>query len=122
MNEYIGLLLFHIFFVGPFLIYVGVQRAGSPELLFQGLIGLSIGIALYHSYKWYINWRAGSSFLWVNVFHVLVIAPLLLYIGVKQKDTPQVAFDTTVMLGFAAFGYNLYKLVLMTNTVSGGVK
>ena len=51
-----------------------------------------------------------------------MIAPLLLYIGVKQKDTPQVAFDTTIMLGFAAFGYNLYKLVLMTSTVSGVVK
>lgn len=104
------------------MIYVGVQRASSPELLFQGLIGLSIAIALYHSYRWYGNWRAGSSFLWVNVFHILVIAPLLLYIGVKQKDTPQVAFDTTIMLGFAAFGYNLYKLVLMTSTVSGVVK
>lgn len=56
----------------------------------------------------------------MNVFHVIVIAPLLFYIGYMKKDAMSGAFDATLMLAFAAFGYNLYKAVLHSNTVTGG--
>ena len=120
-NKHIILSLFHVLLVSPLFIYVGVQRASPdmPEILFNGLIGLSIALFLYHFYRGYSNWRAGSSTLWINLIHIVLIAPLLLWIGYYGKNTSRIAFEMLLMLGFSALGYHLYSLFIMTNTVTG---
>jgi hypothetical protein len=45
--------------------------------------------------------------------HVGLIAPLLLYIGYQQKDTPRQAYEMLLLLAFAAVGYHLFSLVRM---------
>jgi hypothetical protein len=120
LNEHVILNIFHLLFVAPLLIYVGVQRASLPEWAFNCLLGLGIVVLMYQLYKSYIKYSSGALSLWVNLIHVFIIAPLLIYIGAKGKNTPRSAFEMLLLLGFAAFGYHLYYLVLAANTVSGG--
>jgi len=47
------------------------------------------------------------------VIHVLLIAPLLLYIGYHQKETPRQAYEMLLLLAFGALGYHLFSLVRM---------
>jgi len=101
-------------------IYVGVQRASLPEWAFNSLLGLGIVVLMYQLYKSYIKYSTGALSLWVNLMHVFIIAPLLIYIGAKGKNTPRPAFEMLLLTAFAAFGYHLYYLVLSVNTVSGG--
>jgi hypothetical protein len=48
---------------------------------------------------------------WVNALHVILIAPLLLFIGYHKKETPRFAYELLLMLGFAAGGYHLFSVV-----------
>jgi len=111
--------LFHVGIVSPFLIYVGVQRAATPDFIFNGLLGLAGAILLYHLYRAYSKWISGSSSLWVNLIHIVLVVPILLWIGYYKKETSRQAFEMLLLLAFAALGYNLYSLVLEIKTVSG---
>jgi hypothetical protein len=46
---------------------------------------------------------------------------VLFVIGYYGKETTRAFFEATLLLGFAAFGYNVYNLFLQLNTVSGDV-
>ena len=52
-----------------------------------------------------------SEYAWVNAIHVILVAPLLMYIGYHKKDTPRSAYELLLLLGFAAAGYHLFSLV-----------
>ena len=65
-----------------------------------------------HSYKTIIKWKAHSMSVWVNILHIVAVAPLLLYIGSMGYDTPRWAFEILAMLGFSALGYHIYSMIL----------
>lgn len=44
-----------------------------------------------------------------------MVAPLLIYIGIKQKETPRPAYELLALVSFAALGYHMYSLVLQAN-------
>jgi len=67
----------------------------------------------------YAKLKTGNSSLWINLIHVLMIVPLLMYIGYYGKETPRFAFETLLMLAFAGLGYHTYSLMLLLNTVTG---
>jgi hypothetical protein len=119
MDSHTLLALFHVGIVAPFLIYVGVQRAATPEFIFNGLLGLAGAILLYHLYRAYSKWISGSSSLWVNLIHIVLVVPVLVWIGYYKKETSRQAFEMLLLLAFAALGYNLYSLMLEIKTVSG---
>lgn len=119
MDSHTLLALFHVGIVAPFLIYVGVQRAATPEFVFNGLLGLAGAILLYHLYRAYSKWISGSSSLWVNLIHIVLVVPVLVWIGYYKKETSRQAFEMLLLLAFAALGYNLYSLMLEIKTVSG---
>ncbi len=112
VNAHITISLFHIFAVVPFFLYVAFVRGQLPPWIFPVLLGLGLLLAVYHSYKTLVKWKAHSLSAWVNILHVLAVAPLLIYIGAKSYDTPRWAFEVLAMLGFAALGYHLYSIVL----------
>ena len=49
---------------------------------------------------------------------MILIAPLLLWIGYYGKNTGRMAFEMMLLLGFSALGYHLYQLFLLLNTVT----
>jgi hypothetical protein len=103
--------LFHIFFVVPLFLAIGFFKASLPYWLYLGLLILGIGIFIYHAYKLIVRLRVHSNYLWVNMIHVFLIAPLLIYIGYNKKETPRFAYELMLILGFGAGGYHLYSLV-----------
>ena len=111
MNHHTTLSLFHIFLVVPFLLYVAILRSSIPQWVFYMLTVLGLVILVYHTYKIVLKWSTSPS-VWVNIFHVLAVAPLLIYIGTMGMGTPRWAFEVLAMEGFAALGYHLYYLVL----------
>jgi hypothetical protein len=48
---------------------------------------------------------------WVNLIHILLVGPLLVYIGYNSEKTHRLYFELLLMLGFAAIGYHGYYLL-----------
>jgi hypothetical protein len=102
--------LFHIIIVGGLFLYVGIMRDRIPSWLFPVLFYLGIFIIVYHLYKVYNYITLDKSF-WVNLIHIFLVGPLLVYIGYGKESTSRKYFEMLLMLGFASIGYHLYYLV-----------
>lgn len=101
--------LFHILIVGSLFLYVGINRTSIPTIMYPILLGLGVIIIFYHSYKAYNYMKLGKSY-WVNLIHILLVGPLLIYIGYNREKTARLYFELLLMLGFAAIGYHGYYL------------
>jgi hypothetical protein len=115
MDSHLLLGLFHIFAVVPLFLYVAISRANTATGVYGFLLVLGIVIFLYHGYKAYLRFIAGSSSIWVNLIHMLFVAPLLVYIGYKEKDTPRYAYELLALIAFSALGYHTYHLIVSAN-------
>ena len=102
--------LFHILIVGGLFLYVGINRDKISKVLFTGLFWLGLIIVLYHIYKTYNYIIIGKSF-WVNLIHIFIVGPLLIYIGYYGEKTARLYFELLLMLGFASIGYHGYYLI-----------
>lgn len=107
----------HIFVIVPFLGYIVYQKAGTPEWVYSLLFGIGLFVLAYHSYKSLVRWMAKSPSLWINLFHVILVAPLLIYIGYLGKKTPRAGYELLAIMTFGALGYHLYNLILITQTL-----
>ena len=116
MDPYLLIAILHVVLIVPFLLWIGFQRAATPEWVYHILFGTGLLILAYHGFKAVGRFFAKSQFLWVNVIHVLFVAPLLLWIGYHAKKTERPAYDMLLIVAFGAFGYHLYKLVIMSQT------
>jgi len=101
--------LFHIFFVGTLFLYVGILRTKIPEFMYPFLFGLGIFIILYHCYKTYVYLNQGVN-PWINLFHIFIVGPLLIFIGYNREKTGRPAFEILFMLAFSVIGYHTYYL------------
>jgi hypothetical protein len=115
MDTHVLLALFHIFFVVPLFLYVAISKAETHVNVYRVMLILGAIIFVYHAYKSLLRYNSGSSMLWVNLLHVLYVAPLMIYIGYKEKNTPRSAYELLALIGFAALGYHLYNLVISIN-------
>jgi len=107
------LALFHIFVVSPFLLYIVFLRGTLGLWMFNVLQIVGIFVLIYHTYRAMVRWKAHSSAVWINLIHIILVAPLLIYIGNSAYDTPRWAYELLAMLAFAALGYHIYSMVLM---------
>ena len=98
--------LFHILIVGGLFLYVGINREKIYAPIFTILLFLGFVIIFYHLYKIF---NVGKS-IWVNLLHVFIIGPLLVYIGYTGEKTARKFFEILLMLGFASIGDHLYYL------------
>lgn len=101
--------LFHILIVGGLFLYVGINRDKISKILFTGLFWLGLIIVFYHVYKTYNYIKLGKGF-WVNLIHIFIVGPLLIYIGYNGEKTARLYFELLLMLGFASIGYHSYYL------------
>lgn len=101
---------FHILVVGGLFLYLGTQRTAVPAQLFTGLIGLGLVVILYHLYKIADKIEHKKS-VWVNLIHVLLVGPLLIYIGYFAENTERLYFELLLMMCFAVVGYHGYYLL-----------
>jgi len=99
--------LFHIIIVSGLFYYIGTKQKELPKQIYPVLLGLGIIIIIYHIYKSLYKTDA-----WINYIHILIIGPLLVYIGFHKEKTPSKIFEIILMLAFASFGYHLYYILL----------
>jgi hypothetical protein len=116
MDIYLLIAILHVVVIVPFLLWVGFNRAATPDWVYQVLFGSGILIILYHGFKAIGRYFAKSPVLWVNLLHVFLVAPLLLWIGYHEKKTERPAYDMLLIAAFGAFGYHLYKLIVVSQT------
>ena len=116
MDYHLLLSLFHIALVVPFFLFIGFQRAATPEWIYNVLFGLGILVLIYHGSKAIVRLVAKSPGAWINLIHVCILAPLMLYIGYNGKKTQRPAYEMLLMLGFAALGYHLKTLIISSQT------
>ena len=112
MTDHIQLSAFHVFVVAPFFLYVAFVRGQLMPWVFTALQILGLVVLLFHAYRIMTRWKAQSLTVWVNILHVVAVAPILLYIGCMGYDTPRWAYEVLAMLGFSALGYHIYQIVL----------
>ena len=111
VDQHFMLALIHLVFVVPLFLYVGMMRASTPSWLYQAVFVIGAIIFVYHGWRLIVRLQSRSSYAWVNAIHLAVVAPLLLFIGYHQKETPRSAYELLLMLAFAAGGYHLFSLV-----------
>jgi hypothetical protein len=102
--------LFHILIVGGLFLYVGIYRTNIPKTMYKVLLGLGMIIISYHIFKVYNHIKQGKGY-WVNLIHILLIGPLLIYIGYHEENTARLYFELLLMFAFASIGYHGYYLV-----------
>jgi hypothetical protein len=110
-DNHFWLAIIHLLFVVPLFLYVGFTRAETPRWLYLALLAIGVVVLVYHGFKLIVRLKNRSGYSWVNAIHVLLVAPLLIYIGYNKKETPRSAYELLLMAGFAAGGYHLFSLV-----------
>lgn len=103
--------LFHILFVGGLFLYFGITRTNNPSIALRSLLYLGCLIVIYHIYKAY-NYVSIGKNAWVNLIHIFIIGPLLVFIGYHAENTPRLYFELLLMLGFASIGYHSYYMLI----------
>ena len=101
--------LFHIFFVGGLFLYMGIHKNSAPSWIYYVLLFLGIGVISAHGFKLIKN-----RYSLVSWFHVLIVAPLVLYIGYTGAHAPQVAYQLILGAGILAIADHAYWLIRCT--------
>lgn len=101
--------LFHIIIVGGLFLYVAIKKDSASKYIFNLLLILGIVILFYHSFRVYSKLKQNKN-PWVNLFHILIVAPLIIFIGYNGPETKRLYFELLLMLAFSAIGYHLYYM------------
>ena len=113
MNVHMILAFFHILFVAPLFFVIAFFQDKMPDWAYTAILGLGIFLIIYQSYKYILRLSQKSGYAWVNLFHMIIVAPLLIYIGYNRQQTPRSAYELCIMVGFAALGYHTYSAIKM---------
>ena len=116
MDAFFLVALLHVTVIVPFLLWVGFNRAATPDWMYSVLFGTGLIVLLYHTYKAISRLIAASPVIWINLIHVFLIAPLILWIGYYAKRTERPAYDMLLIAAFGAFGFHLYRLIVISQT------
>jgi hypothetical protein len=105
INKLVIVHIFHIIFVGGLFLYLGIRQNAAPSWLYTAVVFLGIAIIIAHGLKLIKN-----RYSLVSWFHVLIVAPLVIYIGRTGPHTPAIAYNLILLEGVLAIGYHSYAL------------
>jgi len=105
INKLVIVHVFHILFVGGLFLYLGIRKNAAPSWLYPALVFLGIGIIIAHGLKLLKN-----RYSLVSWFHVLIVAPLVIYIGRTGPHAPPIAYTLILIEGILAISYHSYAL------------
>lgn len=102
--------LIHLVLVAPVLAYAGWFGGKSNPQAFTAMMALGVLVLLYHSYRLYQRWDMPMSY-WkaINIFHILVVAPLFIYVGWFGASTPPAIFTLLLVLAPIVLLYHAYR-------------
>lgn len=112
MNMQLITSILYIAVAVPLLLYVGFQRAATPEWVYNVLYGLGLLVLAYSGYYTIIGLYAKSSSVWLSLVHLVLVAPLLLWVGYACKKTEKPFYELFLIAGFGALGYNIKNIVI----------
>ena len=98
--------LFHIIFVGGLFLYLGIRQNAAPTWIYPALLFLGVAIIIAHGLKLIKN-----RYSLISWFHVLVVAPLVIFIGRTGPHAPQLAYWLITAAGVLAIGDHAYWLL-----------
>ena len=96
--------ILHVFIIAPLLIVIGLAQTRTPDWLFTVLLVVAFGMTVYHIYR-YMETKSI-----VNIFHLVAIVPLLVFVALEKKQTPTYAFLLLFALGIVSLWYHGKKL------------
>ena len=105
-NRYLLTQFGHILILGPLLLYIGILKP-PQKWLYTILIILGMISIFVFLLKLILAW---STLFWA-MWHVLVIGIILVWVGMKKDQSPSFLFNLLIIIGSAAIGYNLSKLM-----------
>ena len=100
--------LIHIFLVAPFLIFVGLMK---PQYRWIYYIILTLGIGAFLNFGYKIASQSWNQRTVWYVVHAFLFGALLMYVGWRGKETPDVAFSLLLAVGLAALTYHSLRYV-----------
>jgi uncharacterized membrane protein YeiH len=74
MNSHVIISIAHIALVVPLFLYVAFSRAATPDWLYWVLFAVGLVVFIVHAAKAAYRWISGSTYLWVNLLHVLLLS------------------------------------------------
>jgi hypothetical protein len=99
--------LLHILLTGPLLIYIGLKKP-KQDWIYNLILILGIILSIYFliliikiPYSPYHSWL---------FIHFIVFIPLLLFVGIRKTNTPNIIYSILLTLGIAAVGYHSVRL------------
>jgi hypothetical protein len=82
------------------------MQGRMPNFMYPVILIVGLIVIVYHLYK---------NDSWINYIHILLIGPLLVYIGWFKSKSDKKAFLIAIMVAGATFAYHLYRLLIKTS-------
>ena len=103
--------IIHVFLIVPFLLYC-VSKGNSMSLYLKYALQIfGAFIILFHGYRILTNLFTFSVIRIINWIHLVIIGPLLIYIGYTAPNTGARYYDSLAIIAYAALIYHGYYLV-----------
>ena len=108
-ENHVVLHLLHIFVIGGLFLYVSLYPSNISNAMFSFLFYLGVFIIIYHMYKIHKYFLLGKSYK-INLFHIYLVAPLLIYIGHYKPPSNDFVYTLLLMTTFAVIGIHTFYL------------
>ena len=94
--------LTHVLVSAPLFIYVGHDRGQGPQWLYYLVLAVGALVLLYHAYLLANKYNNFKIVGWVNLIHVLLVAPVLIYVGYMKDKVLYPFWQVCLILGYGA--------------------
>ena len=98
---------------GLFLLFISIKQKVHVAFYYIILV-VALYALVHHAYKFIITLKI------LYLFHLIVIIPILLTVGILQAKTPKYIFDILLFIAFGTIGFHGYNLLKDQLTIYHG--